>query len=135
MADNPDVVPLQISGTIDTDMSRLTANEMMAWGLTNLWKEGREGGYSIRHSRRPVNDFGQPWQDLSDHDTNIDLDKPNFFEKAYPILFPYGHSGIEADQESPVNFSDHIKWALQYFDHRFCKHQTFPFVAFGISQR
>ena len=40
MADNPDVVPLQISGTIDTDMSRLTTNEMMAWGLANLWKEG-----------------------------------------------------------------------------------------------
>lgn len=107
----------------------------MAWGLANLWREGREGGYSVRHGRRPVNDFGRLRQDLSDHNTNIDLDKPNFFEKAYPILFPYGRGGIEADQESPMKFSDHIKWALQYFDRRFRKHETFPFVAFGISQR
>ena len=116
-------------------MSKLTANEMMAWGLANLWKEDQEGGYSVRHGCRPVNDFGRPRQDLSDSsNATIDLDKPNFFEKAYPTLFPYGCGGIKADQESPVKFGDHIKWALQYFDHHFHKHETFPFVAFGISQ-
>jgi hypothetical protein len=46
IGDGPDVIPLQVSGTIDTDLSNITANEMMMWGLANLWKEG-EGGYAI----------------------------------------------------------------------------------------
>lgn len=29
----------------------------------------------------------------------------------------------------------HVRWALQYFDRRFRKHETFPFVSFGIIQR
>lgn len=118
------------------DLSKLTANEMMAWGLANLQNEGREGGYSIWHGCCPVNDFGRPWQEVSNpNNATINLDKLNFFEKAYPTLFPYGCGGIEANQESPMRFGDHIKWALWYFDHCFHKHEMFPFVAFGISQR
>jgi hypothetical protein len=33
-----------------------------------------------------------------------------------------------------VDFQEHIRWALEYFDHRFRRHETFPFVAFGIVQ-
>ncbi|THG92828.1 hypothetical protein EW026_g8214 [Hermanssonia centrifuga] len=43
----PDVIPLQILGAIDTDTSSLTASELMMWGLVNMWKEGKEGGYSV----------------------------------------------------------------------------------------
>ena len=43
--DSPDVIPLQISGTIDTNLLRLTTNEMMSWGLANLWQQGKESGY------------------------------------------------------------------------------------------
>ncbi|KAK7679185.1 hypothetical protein QCA50_017763 [Cerrena zonata] len=49
-SEGPDVIPLQVSGWIGTDLSKLSANEMMLWGLSNLWKEGKEGGYAIRHS-------------------------------------------------------------------------------------
>lgn len=34
-----DVVPLQVSGTIDTELSTITAREMMAWGLCNRTRE------------------------------------------------------------------------------------------------
>ena len=108
----------------------------MAWGLANLWKEGWERGYSIWHGCHPVNDFGRPQQEVSNpNNATIDLNTPNFFKKAYPALFSYGCGGIKANQESPVKFGDHIKWALWYFDCCFCEHETFPFVAFGISQR
>ena len=40
-------------------MSTMTANEMMLWGLANLWKEGKDGGYAVRHGQQPVQDFGQ----------------------------------------------------------------------------
>ena len=52
--DGPDVIPLEISGTIDTDMSRLSANELMIWALANLWKKGQEGGHLICHGQKPV---------------------------------------------------------------------------------
>ena len=51
------------------------------------------------------------------------------------MSFPYGFGGIEAEREVTVPFTEHIQWALQYHDRRFRKHETFPFVAFGIGQR
>ena len=128
----PDVIPLQISGTVNNDLSKLTASEMMKWGLANLWKEGEEGGYAVRHGRQPVGDFGRP---RHGEEFPEDGDRPNFFEKAYPCLFPYGVGGPEGDRPVEVDFKDHIKWALKHYDRRFGKHEMFPFVAFGILQR
>lgn len=34
-----------------------------------------------------------------------------------------------------MDFRDHIKWSLDYHDRRFGKHETYPFIAFGIAQR
>ena len=64
----------------------------MAWGLSNLWQEGGEGTYAVRHGKRAVNDFGRPQPG-----EEVDMDRPNFFENAFPCLFPYGCGGIEAD--------------------------------------
>ncbi|KAI5993305.1 hypothetical protein EDD15DRAFT_2196724 [Pisolithus albus] len=116
--DSPDVIPLQVSGTIDTEMSTVTANEMMSWGLANLWDEGKEGGYAVRHGRQP-NDIPREAEPGTD---------TNFFEKAYPCLFPYGEGGIERKQPVLVDFGDHIRWLLRYNDRQFRKHETFPFV-------
>ena len=52
-----DVIPLQISGSVDCDLSNVAANELMKWGLANLWKDGHEGGYAIWHGHQPVSDF------------------------------------------------------------------------------
>lgn len=137
-SDCADVIPLQVSGTVDTDLSKLTTNEMMLWGLANLWREGHEGGYCIRHGRQPVNDFGRPQSHRavnSPPEPEPEADQSNFFEKAFPCLFPFGCGGIEGGQEVPLTFREHIQWTLQYFDRRFQKHETFPFVAFGILQR
>ena len=111
-------------------MSKLTASELMIWGLSNLWKQGKEGGYFIRHGQQPVNDFGRPHADEPRTPKRL-----NFFTRAFPGLFPYGEGGIEGDQEVPVDFSEHIRWSLHYYDRRFRRHQTFSFVAFGIMQR
>ncbi|KIK19190.1 hypothetical protein PISMIDRAFT_85286, partial [Pisolithus microcarpus 441] len=130
-----DVVPLQVSGTIDTDMTTITASEMMAWGLANLWDDGREGGYAVRHGGKPVNDFGRPRKCArKDADGESPTDD-NFFEKAYPCLFPYGQGGIERQQAVKIDFAEHVKWLLRYHDRRFRKHETFPYVCFGILQR
>lgn len=128
--DQPDVIPLQVSGSIDVDLTNLSAKELMSWGLANLWQEGGEGTYAVRHGKKPVSDFGRP---LPGED--IEMDRPNFFEKAFPCLFPYGYGGIEADRVVEVNFSSHVRWALAYHDRRFRRHETFPFVSFGILQR
>jgi hypothetical protein len=67
----------------------------MTWGLANMWKDGKEGGYSIRHGRQPVSDFGRSRQSSSHSTQDVDDAKPNFFKKAFPTLFPYGCGGME----------------------------------------
>ena len=106
--DEPNVIPLLVMGTVDTDLSKMSVNEMMMWGLANLWKEGKEGGYSIRHGRQPVSDFRHSREFDSTLEESLDFGHPNFFEKTFPSLFPYGHGGIEADQPTLIKFQDHI---------------------------
>ena len=100
---NPDVVPLEKIGVMDTDMLRLSSNEMMMWAMANLWGQGREGAYGVQHGDWPICDFPD-WYGM--HDININC--PNFFEKVFPWLFPYGYSGLEADHEVAVSFDGHI---------------------------
>ena len=123
-----------MSGSIDTDMTTATSNELMQWGLANLWKDGQEAGYAVRHGAKPVRDFGRRFAGQSSNDETTG-DEDNFFEKAFPCLFPYGEGGIEGFQPETVDFTEHIRWALRYHDRRFRRHETFPFVAFGIQQR
>jgi hypothetical protein len=54
---------------------------------------------------------------------------------AYPILFSYGIGGIEGNREKKIGFDEHVQWALQYYDHRFRIHHSFPFIAFSIAQK
>lgn len=103
-----------------------------------MWKEGNEGAYGVRHGRQPVSDF--PPREPSSGDTPAsDAECPsmrsNFFEKAFPCLYPYGCGGIEAPRPVSLGFRNHVQWSLQYFDRRFRKHETFPFITFGITQR
>ena len=102
------MVPLQVSGTIDTDMTTMTANELTLWGLANLWKEGNEGGYAVRHRQWAVRDFGRPHPgDETSNET--EAENPNYFERAFPCLFPYGEGDLEQMQPNLVDFSEHIK--------------------------
>ena len=114
-------------------MTTMTTNELTLWGLANLWKEGKEGGYAVRHGQHPVWDF-RLRQTSEEGSNENDQDTPNFFEKVFPCLFPYGEGGVEGTQPILVDFMEHIKWALCYHDRRFQRHETFPFVAFGILQ-
>ena len=108
----------------------------MAWGLMNMWARGQEGAYAVRHGRDPVSDFPpRPKNGDSQENRSDTSAEPNFFEKAFPCLFPYGLGGIDARRPVEIDFPNHVRWALQYFDRRFRKHETFPFVCFGISQR
>ena len=106
----------------------------MSWGISNLWKDGEEGTYAIRHGRRPVRDFGKTHGSRDEAHRDAEFGS-NFFEKAFPCLFPWGRGGIESIREHPVPFNLHIRWCLRQFDRRFRRHGTFPFLAFGIAQR
>ncbi|PSR77379.1 hypothetical protein PHLCEN_2v7930 [Hermanssonia centrifuga] len=133
--DIPDVIPLQVSGSIDTDLTKLTSSELMLWGLSNLWDDGREGGYSIRHGSRPVPDLPPRRPSTLDNSSTSDNPAQNFFEHAFPCLFPYGCGGLEAPRTKHIDFRTHVQWCLQYHDRRFRKHITFPFLCFGIIQK
>jgi Helitron helicase-like domain at N-terminus len=111
------------------DMSKITASETCFRAMMNLWNRNQEGLYGICHSYRPVSDFPPRSQ------TRDFLTESNVYKKAYPCLYPYGCGGIEATRPVAINFKDHIKWSMEYFDRRFRKNETFLFYCFGILQR
>jgi len=110
------VVPLHISGAVDTDMTNMSSSEVMVWGVNNLWKEGKEGAYAVRHGQNFTSDFGASQaRDKHAHRQNK-CNQPNFFKKAYPCLFPYGVGGLEADRETQLDFCEHVQRSMQYSD-------------------
>ena len=124
------MILLQISGSADCDPSNITANELMKWRLANLWKDDHEREYGVWHRHQLVSNF--PLYDTGGNE--CPTHQPNFFEKAFPCLYPCGQGGPESGQLVPLNFPKHIQWSLQYCDCWFCKHEMFPFITFGISQ-
>lgn len=130
----PDAIPLQYLGTIDTDLSKVSTEELLLHGLANTdGSSCREGGYAVRHSRTPVNDFGHTKAKSKDS-TSTSTPK-NFSVYAFPCLYPYGEGGIEAERETPVSMQDHIRHNLHYWDRRFRIHPTWSFVFFSIQQK
>ena len=102
----------------------------MSSGIDNLMEDMREATYAIRHGSKPVRDFPPQCSD-----TGGTADGEDYFEKAFPCVFPWGEGGLYRVRPVKVAFQEHIQWALQYADHRFRTHETFPFVAFSILQR
>ncbi|THH14182.1 hypothetical protein EW146_g6117 [Bondarzewia mesenterica] len=85
------VIPLQYLGVHDTDLAGTRSSDLILWGLSNLSGGSQEGPYAVRHGQYPVRDFDGGWPEGS-----IDADDINIWEKAYPVLFPYGTGGLEA---------------------------------------
>ncbi|QRV90748.1 Helitron helicase-like domain at N-terminus [Ceratobasidium sp. AG-Ba] len=132
-ADTPDAIPLQFLGASDTDLSKVTSEQLMLHALANVnGANSNEGGYAVRHSRNPVCDFSRPSQKEGQHTTST---PKNYSIYAFPCLYPYGEGGIEADREVPVGFEEHIRHNLHYYDRRFRTHPTWAFVFFSILQK
>ncbi|KAL6303863.1 hypothetical protein BKA93DRAFT_852784 [Sparassis latifolia] len=108
--EDPDVVPLRFLGSHDVDLTDISSSQMLEWGLANLWSEGKEGGYAVRHGIHPMNEFPTGRED------------DNLWEKTYPTLFPYGVGGFEHNRRRSISLNAHMEWCLDYYDGRFCKH-------------
>ncbi|KDN38232.1 hypothetical protein RSAG8_09631, partial [Rhizoctonia solani AG-8 WAC10335] len=129
----PDAIPLQYLGTIPTDLSKVSTEELFLYGLANgSRKESKEGGYAVRPSRMPVPDFGRTKPGTDGASKFVER---NLSIYAFPFLYPYGEGGIETEREVPVSLQDHIRANLQYCDRRFRTHPTWPFVFFGLLQK
>ncbi|KIY53331.1 hypothetical protein FISHEDRAFT_63402 [Fistulina hepatica ATCC 64428] len=135
----PTVIPYELSGSLDCNLQNITTSELMQWGLKNMLNDEEdvdEKGYFIRHSGKPVSDFGRVprMEGITRFDTQPHFDAKNYFEQAFPVLYPYGTGGIECRLYQMLSFIEHIRWSLRQPDRQFRKHHTFMFVAFGILQ-
>lgn len=133
-ADDADVIPLQYLGACGNDLSSITAQDLLDFAINNCDESREEGAYAIRHGSKPMNTFGQPHKGATDAEKE-DVLRTNPMASMFTTLFPFDEGGIEAKKRRPVGFIEHVRWALQYHDHRFRTHHSFPFVAFGIEQR
>ncbi|KAI5892666.1 uncharacterized protein SCHCODRAFT_01171736 [Schizophyllum commune H4-8] len=132
-----EVIPFDIAGSVDSDLRRVPVSDVAAWGISNLWEQGQEGGYVVRHGSRFVSDFGpggkrrrREMPVVGNH-----AEEHNFFEKAFPYLFPYGRGGIESTRRVPLDFREEVQWCMRHHTRRFARSETFCFVVFGILQR
>lgn len=112
------------------DLTQLSSNQLMLWGLYHLWNEGHEGGYLSFYGGDLVNDFGERMPSNADP-----FGTPNFWERTFPFLFPYGVGGPEAIRPSVLRLKDHIQLLLSSCHHRFRRHSPFLFTAFSILQK
>ncbi|KAJ3559079.1 hypothetical protein NM688_g560 [Phlebia brevispora] len=136
-SDEPQIVPMQVTGAVDTDMTKLTRKDLDLWSMANTWKSGYEGLYAVRPGTRWVSDWGPSisTRNPPDGERPDGTQEANFFERAFPCLFPYGRGGIEANRPVNLDMQSHVRWLLQYCDRRFRKHETFVFVVFATLQR
>ena len=104
------MIPLQTTGVIDVDLTNISSDELMVWGLKNLSDENKysEEAYDIWHGQQPVQDF-------TSKDSN-NQGNDNLFKKAFPCLFPYGQGGLEGNRSCGVDFHEHTQWSMQYHD-------------------
>ena len=119
------MIPIQYVGVEDCDQAKMSMNEVLLYALANADDDryGKEGGYAVIHSGRPV-------PDLPGASKSFDA-----LAGAYPVLWPYGRGLYHQDRVQRLNFHDYIQWALEYHDKRFRRHHSFPFVAFSIQQK
>ena len=52
-------IPLQVFGTLDVNLTNMLASDLILYGLANLWNNGQEGSYIVRHETHLVRDFGK----------------------------------------------------------------------------
>lgn len=123
------VVPLHNLAVVDTKLDRVRPEDLVQSGLVNLWSDGKEGGYAVQHGRKAISDF-PPREGEPDYTEDY-----NFWERAFPMLFPYGTGGMERRREVSIGLGDHVNWASFYYDHRFEEHSTYGAVAFSCLQR
>ena len=124
------VIPLSACTIVDTNLSTLSPADVLSSGMSNMTTAAKETAYGVRHGSRPVRDF--PPAKATRHSGVVN--ESDFFERAFPCLFPWGQGGFYRLRSVKVEFREHVQWALRYADHRFRVHDTFPFVAFGIVQ-
>ncbi|KAF7311960.1 ATP-dependent DNA helicase [Mycena indigotica] len=130
---DPEVIPLQTSGVLDTTGDEIPDHEMFQHAATNAAGIIREREFFVRRSRAYVNEYGR--EDGQGNPTDGGVENPNHLLGAFPTLFPYGMGGLEVDRETKVPYESHIRWALQYDDGRFRKDIYFMFQAFGVIQK
>ncbi len=105
---------------------------MMTWALSNSEEKGsKECAYAVRYGNQPVSTFGPAMCNTDQNPDNVE----NYFEKAFPTLYPYGCGGIEAPRRTPLPFRKHAQWCMKYHDRRFQTHEMFPLIAFAILQK
>ena len=119
------VIPIQFVGVQDCEEAKMTTNEVLLYALANADDDryGHEGGYAVIHSAQPV-------PDLPGASESFDA-----LAGAYPALWPYGRGLYHENRRRKIGFHDYIRWTLQYYDKRFRRHHSFPFVAFSIQQK
>lgn len=105
----------------------------MAHAIANSYRNNEDPEeFTIRRGSAFVNEY--PRIDKTGQRNDGGPSNPNHLLGCFPTLFPYGRGGIEASKNTP-SYETHVRWTMEYADHRFRKDPQYPFQVFGVMQK
>lgn len=122
------VFPIQSHGVLDSNVSEVDDEQILAHALANL-----SGQYSVQRGTTFVNEY--PRRNIDDTLSIGEPDNPNHLLGAFPCLFPYAAGGFEVQRPHQLSYEAHAQWAVCYADRRFHKDLHFMFQVFGVIQK
>jgi hypothetical protein len=128
----PNVFPLQAHGVIDSEVTDLSNEDVLAHALANT-STCTEETYAVKHGSTFINEY--PRRNTAGEYTSGGPDNPNHLLGAFPCLFPYGMGGFEVNHPRAISYKNQAKWAMRYGDKRFRKDFHFMFQIFGVIQK
>lgn len=130
--EEPEIIPIQSHGMLDTDTAGLSDSQLLAAALRNTGSQLEEyERLVVKHGSKPVNEYPRIHSDTHLR-YNGPEESPNHLLGAFPVLFPYGRGGFEVERERAVGYERHARWALMYADKRFRLDLQFIFQTFGV---
>ena len=114
----PQVI-LENMGMSDPECSHINAQKFTASALRNLIPKNNS-----------IPDLAIPRGNVIREYNNPDL-----FPGLFPTLYPLGIGGLDIqNRETPISFRSQVEAYFDLFDHSFCYHRSFMFVALNIYQ-
>ncbi|KIJ31242.1 hypothetical protein M422DRAFT_53440 [Sphaerobolus stellatus SS14] len=130
-------IALTQNAILDVDCTELDESFLMVSAMTNTSDRYQEltsqTDAVIHHDGHFISEF--PRRDSNGVLIDSGPDDTNHLLGAFPYLFPYGKGGFEMDQNTPVSYTEHIRWALQYANRRFALHMPFLAQVFSVMQK
>ena len=111
----------------------MSERDALSSALANVSEAEQSKSFAVKRGNEFVNEYART--NSEGERTDGGPDNTNHLLGAFPTLYCYGKGGIEVKRPMAVNYGDHVRRDLQYWDKRFRKDLHYVFQVFGVLQK